>query len=69
MPSPDSAIQAAVTRARISRVISSLPELDEDQIESIEATLFETAEMRAACGVCGHLYRPYFERCRVCRSA
>ena len=66
MASPDAAIRAAVTRARISRVISSLPELDEEQIETIEATLFETAEMRAACGVCGHLYRPYFERCRVC---
>ena len=66
MASPDSAIQAAVTRARISRVISSLPELDEERIEAIEAALFEAAEMRAACGVCGHLYRPYFERCRVC---
>lgn len=67
--SPDSPIQAAVTRARISRVISSLPDLGEDRLEAIEATLFEAGELRAACGACGHLYRPYFERCRVCRRA
>ena len=69
MAFPDSPIQAAVTRSRISRVISSLPLLSPERIEAIEATLFDASEMRAACGVCGHLYRPYFERCRVCRSA
>jgi uncharacterized OB-fold protein len=69
MTSPDSPFQAAVTRARVSRVISRLPELSEERLEAIEATLFEAAELRAACSACGHLYRPYFERCRVCRRA
>jgi hypothetical protein len=69
MTSPNSSIQAAVTRARVSRVISRLPELSEERLEAIEATLFEAGELRAACGACGHLYRPYFERCRVCCGA
>jgi uncharacterized OB-fold protein len=69
MTSPGSPIRAAVMRARISRVISRLPEVSEERLEAIEATLFEVGEMRAACGACGHLYRPYFERCRVCRRA
>jgi hypothetical protein len=66
---PDSPIQAAVLRARISRVIARLPELSDDRLDCIEATLFEVGALRAACGVCGHLYRPYLERCRVCRRA
>jgi uncharacterized OB-fold protein len=53
--------------ARISRVIARLPELDDDRLEGIEATLFEIGELRAACRVCGHLYRPYFETCPPCR--
>ena len=69
MTFPDSPIHAAVTRARVSRVISRLPELSEERLETIEATLFEAAELRAACRVCGHLYRPYFERCRMCCGA
>jgi hypothetical protein len=68
MAAPDS-IKAAVARARISRVISSLPELSEERLEAIEATLFDAVEMRAACGACGHLYRPYFEHCRICPRA
>jgi hypothetical protein len=66
---PDSPVQAAVTRARISRVIARLPELSDERLEGIEATLFEAGALRAACGVCGHLYRPYFERCTTCRRA
>jgi uncharacterized OB-fold protein len=66
---PDSPIKAAVTRARISRVIARLPELSEERLDAIEATLFEVGELRAACGACGHLYRPYFERCFTCRRA
>lgn len=69
MNTPDSPIQDAVTRARISRVIARLPELSEDRLEGIEATLFEVGGLRAACSRCGHLYRPYFERCVTCRSA
>jgi len=67
MHSPDSSIQAAVTRARVSRVIARLPELSEERLEGIEATLFEAAQLRAACRACGHLYRPYLERCATCR--
>jgi hypothetical protein len=66
---PDSPIQAAVLRARISRVIARLPELSDERLDCIEATLFEVGALRAACGACGHLYRPYLERCRVCRRA
>jgi uncharacterized OB-fold protein len=69
MHSPDSSIQAAVTRARVSRVIARLRELSEERLEGIEATLFEVAQLRAACRACGHLYRPYFERCATCRHA
>jgi uncharacterized OB-fold protein len=69
MKSSDTPIQAAVTRARISRVIARLPELSEDELEGIEATLFEVGALRAACRVCGHLYRPYFETCSTCRRA
>jgi uncharacterized OB-fold protein len=65
----DSPIQAAVTRARISRVIARLPELSDDKLEGIEATLFEIGALRATCRACGHLYRPYFERCANCRGA
>jgi hypothetical protein len=69
MNHPDSPIQAAVTRARVSRVIARLPELSEERLEGIEATLFEIGALRAACRVCGHLYRPYFQRCATCREA
>ena len=69
MHSPDSSIQAAVTRARVSRVIARLRELSEERLEGIEATLFEVAQLRAACRSCGHLYRPYFESCATCRHA
>ena len=62
-----SPIQAAVTRARIERVIARLPELSEERLEAIEANLFEVGELRAACPGCGHLYRPYLERCPTCR--
>jgi uncharacterized OB-fold protein len=69
MNSSDSPIQAAVTRARISRVIARLPELSDEQLECIEENLFEVGALRAACGTCGHLYRPYLERCPACRRA
>ena len=62
-------IHAAVTRARIERVIARLPELSEERLDGIEATLFEIGDLRATCGVCGHLYRPYLERCTSCRHA
>jgi hypothetical protein len=65
---PDSPIQAAVMRARISRVMARFPEFSDERLEGIEATLFEVGSLRAACRVCGHLYRPYFERCRTCRQ-
>jgi hypothetical protein len=68
MSQPQSPIHAAVTRARIERVIARLPGLSEDRLEGIEATLFEVGELRAACGACGQLYRPYLERCS-CRRA
>jgi hypothetical protein len=69
MHSPDSSIQAAVTRARVSRVMARLRALSEERLEGIEATLFEVAQLRAACRACGHLYRPYFEGCATCRRA
>jgi hypothetical protein len=69
MHSPDSSIQAAVTRARVSRVMARLRALSEERLEGIEATLFEVAQLRAACRACGHLYRPYFESCATCRHA
>ena len=46
MNSPQSPIHAAVTRARIERVIARLPELSEERLEGIEATLFEFGELR-----------------------
>ena len=69
MTFPPSPIHAAVTRARIERVIARLPELSEERAEAVEATLFEFGELRAACSACGHLYRPYLERCTTCRRA
>jgi hypothetical protein len=67
-PSP-SPIHAAVTRARIERVIARLPEVSEDRLDGIEATLFEIGNLRATCSGCGELYRPYIERCGTCRRA
>jgi hypothetical protein len=64
-----SPIHAAVTRARIERVIARLPEVSEERLEGIEATLFEIGDLRAACARCGQLYRPYLERCGVCRPS
>jgi hypothetical protein len=69
MNSSESPVQAAVTRARISRVIARLPELSDERLEGIEATLFEIGALRATCGACGQLYRPYFEGCATCRRA
>jgi hypothetical protein len=63
---PDSPIQSAVTRARIGRVIARLPELSDELLEGIEATLFEVGELRARCTSCGSLYRPYLEGCVTC---
>jgi uncharacterized OB-fold protein len=68
MTFPPSPIHAAVTRARIERVIARLPELSEERAEALEATLFEFGELRAACRACGHLYRPYLEGCTACRG-
>jgi hypothetical protein len=68
MSHSQSPIHAAVTRARIERVIARLPGLSEERLEGIEATLFEVGELRAACSACGQLYRPYLERC-PCRRA
>jgi hypothetical protein len=69
MISPESPIQAAVTRARISRVIARLPQSSDDLLESVEATLLEIGELRAPCRLCGQLYRPYFESCAPCWHA
>lgn len=69
MISPESPISAAVTRARIGRVIARLPELSEERLEGIEATLFEIGELRGTCRGCGNLYRPYLELCPTCRRA
>ena len=66
-PQPQPLIRAAVTRARIERVIARLPELSEERLDGVEATLFEIGDLRAACGSCGQLYRPYLERCSACR--
>lgn len=62
-------IRAAVTRARIERVIARLPEVSEERLDGIEATLFEIGELRATCSGCGLLYRPYLERCGGCGRA
>jgi uncharacterized OB-fold protein len=59
---------AAVTRARIERVISRLPEISEERLEAIEATLWEFADLRRTCNECGELYRPYVEGCPACRK-
>jgi hypothetical protein len=67
MHSSQSPIHAAVTRARIERVISRLPELSDERIEGIETTLFEFGQLRQTCHRCGELYRPYLERCPTCR--
>jgi uncharacterized OB-fold protein len=58
--------RAAITRARIDRVIARLPELAEDRLDGIEANLFELAGLRARCNVCAYLYHPYLERCPTC---
>ena len=64
MSLPEPPIRAAVTRARIDRVITRYAHLPDDHLETIEATLFEIGELRAACGSCGHLYRPYLRALR-----
>jgi hypothetical protein len=67
MNPPQSPIHAAVTRARIERVIARLPELSDERLEGIEATLFEFGELRQTCHRCQSRYRPYLERCPTCR--
>ena len=69
MSFPQPPIQAALTRARIERVIARLPEISDDRLEGIEANLFEFGELRAECSACGQLYRPYIEQCSACRRA
>jgi uncharacterized OB-fold protein len=69
MSLPNSPIQAAVTRARIERVIARLPELSDERLEATEETLFEFGELRATCSRCGQLFRPYLESCRTCPRA
>ena len=66
MNAPEPAIHAAVTRARIERVIARLPELSEERLDGIEANLFEISDLRARCTACAYLYRPYLERCPTC---
>jgi hypothetical protein len=67
MNDPASAARAAVTHARIERVIARLPELSDEQLEGIEANLFELAGLRARCSVCAYLYHPYLEHyCPTC---
>jgi uncharacterized OB-fold protein len=63
---PESPLRAAQTRARIDRVIARLPELSDEHLEGIEATLLEHGELRTRCTTCANLYRPYFERCPTC---
>jgi hypothetical protein len=67
MNSPQSPIHAAVTRARIERVIARLPELSEERLEGVEATLLEFGELRQTCPRCLSHFRPYLEPCRTCR--
>ena len=69
MNSPQSPIHAAVTRARIERVIARLPELSDERLEGIEATLFEFGDLRQTCHRCQGTYRPYLERCPTCRRS
>ena len=66
MSAPESRIRAAQTRARIERVIARLPEVADERREGIEDNLFELAGLRSLCCRCGHLYRPYVERCPAC---
>ena len=66
---PESPIRAAQTRARIDRVIARLPELSEEHLEGLEATLLEFGELRTRCTTCAGLYRPYLERCLACVRA
>ena len=66
MQLPHSPIRAAITRARIERVIARLPELDQERLQGIEANLFELSELRTRCPHCHQLYRPYLERCTTC---
>ncbi len=67
MNTPESPIHAAVTRARIERVIARLPGFSDDRLDGIEATLFEFGQLRQTCDRCGQGYRPYLERCPTCR--
>jgi uncharacterized OB-fold protein len=60
------AIRTALTRARIERVISRLPELSEERLDGIEANLYELGELRARCSTCLYLYHPYLEHCPTC---
>ena len=57
MNSPESPIRAALTRARVERVIARLPELSDDQLEGIKDNLFELAELRSRCRGCGRSRR------------
>jgi uncharacterized OB-fold protein len=66
MNTPEPLIRSAVTRARIERVISRLPELPDERLDGIEANLFELGELRARCRVCAYLYHPYLEHCPTC---
>jgi hypothetical protein len=66
MSSPQPLIHAALTRARIQRVIANLPELSQDHLDGIEANLFELSELHARCTTCAYLYHPYLERCPTC---
>jgi len=64
--SPQPPARAAVTQARIERVIARLPDLSDDLLEGIEANLFELGELRTRCTVCAYTYRPYLEVCPTC---
>ena len=66
---PQPPIHAAVTRARIERMIARLPEISDDRLEGIEENLFEIGELRADCGTCGLRFRPYLESCPACTRA
>ena len=66
MNAPEPLIRAAVTRARIERVISRLPQFPDERLDGIEANLFELGELHARCRDCANLYRPYLEGCPTC---